>query len=108
MWGREREPGIHRWRMRQRSNIYVTMTQYDHFKTFTFTINVTYPHAPPPPRVRHYTLYTRIAMASKVLLCRLCGGNAADKSMTNVFTRKSIERGWASRISALLDISVSH
>ena len=43
-------------------------------------------------------------MASKVLLSHLCGGNAADKSMTNVFTKKSIECG---RISTLLDISVS-
>ena len=46
-------------------------------------------------------------MASKVLLCHLCGGNPADKSMTNVFTMKSIDRGWASQISTLLDISVS-
>ena len=101
---REREPGIHRCRMHIQTIFYVTMTQYDHFKTFTFTVNIT---SPPPPRTRHYTLYTHITMASKVLLCRLCGGNAADKSMTNVFTRKSIERGWASRISTLLDISVS-
>lgn len=44
-----------------------------------------------------------IAMASKVL-CRLCSGNAGDKNMTNLFTRKSLERGWALRISTLLDI----
>ena len=41
------------------------MTQYDHYKMFTFTVNVTYP----PPRATIRYVYTRITMASKVLLC---------------------------------------
>ena len=45
-------------------------------------------------------------MASKAFLCRLCSGSA-DKNSTNLFTRKSLERGWATRISTLLDVPVS-
>ena len=40
-----------------------------------------------------------IAMAAKVLSCRLCG--------ENIFTIKSLERQWPSRISLLLDIPVN-
>ena len=47
------------------------------------------------------------AMASKVLSCRLCWASVVDKNMTNLFTKKSLERGWASRITALLDVPVS-
>ena len=46
-------------------------------------------------------------MASKVLSCRLCWASVVDKNMTNLFTKKSLERGWASRITALLDVPVS-
>ena len=40
-------------------------------------------------------------------LCRLCWENVQDKKMTNLFTNKSMQRGWASRITALLDIPLS-
>lgn len=46
-------------------------------------------------------------MATKLLVCRLCRDTVSDKRMTHLFTRKSQERGWASRITALLDIPVS-
>ena len=46
-------------------------------------------------------------MATKALQCRLCWANIVDKNMTNLFTKKSLERGWAPRISALLDVPVS-
>ena len=62
------------------------MTQYVHFKKFKITVNVTYP--PPTP------LYVIHAYRNGFQgLAVLCGGNAADKSMTNVFMRKSIECG---------------
>ena len=47
------------------------------------------------------------AMASKAVLCRLCWSNVVDKNVTNLFTRKSLERGWAKRITALFDVPVS-
>ena len=46
-------------------------------------------------------------MASRLLQCRLCWANVVDKGMTNLFTNKSIEWGWATRISSLLDVAVS-
>ena len=46
-------------------------------------------------------------MAAKMLLCRLCWENIPDKRTISIFTKKSLERGWPSRITALLDIPVS-
>lgn len=46
------------------------------------------------------------AMAAKLLVCRLCWENVPDHKATNIFTKKSVERKWPSRISALLDIPV--
>ena len=45
-------------------------------------------------------------MAS-IVLCRLCWGNASSKKVANLFSRKSLDQGWASRITALLDVPVS-
>ena len=47
-----------------------------------------------------------IAMAVKVLLCRLCWESVPDHKVTYIFTKKSLEKQWPSRISSLLDIPV--
>ena len=38
------------------------------------------------------------------LICRLCWESVPDNRMTHLFTRKSLERGWASRIAILLQL----
>ena len=47
-----------------------------------------------------------IAMAAKVLLCRLCWESSPDHKVTNIFTGKSLKKEWPCRISSLLDIPV--
>ena len=46
-------------------------------------------------------------MASKLLMCRLCWNQVPDNRTTSLFTKKSLERGWANRITALLELPVS-
>ena len=40
------------------------------------------------------------------LTCRLCWENIAPKKATSLFTTISLQQGWASRISALLQVPV--
>ena len=46
-------------------------------------------------------------MATKAVCCRLCWEQVAENRMTHLYTRKSMERGWASRITALLKVPIS-
>ena len=39
--------------------------------------------------------------------CRLCWEQVAENRVTHLFTRKSVERGWATRITALLEVPIS-
>ena len=45
-------------------------------------------------------------MTAKVLLCRLCWESVLNHKVISIFTRKSLERVWPSRISVLLGIPV--
>lgn len=46
------------------------------------------------------------AMATKVLLCRLCWKSTSNKKLTNLFSEKSLQQRWVSRITTLLDVPV--
>ena len=59
-----------------------------------------------PCSARSFKFWFFFAMAAKLLVCRLCWENVPDHKATNIFTKKSVERKWPSRISALLDIPV--
>ena len=51
---------------------------------------------------------TSMNMATaKLHRCRLCWENVSTKIIINIFTRKSMEKGWGRRINTLLEISVS-